>query len=188
MFRMLTSLFWGGDDETTQDETPHEESQKTTPQRTSKSGDESQRTSKFGDMDDTEWHLVNHHETAGEVSAGEETTGELANHKCSFIPVTKEPEANIASDLGSDVRLPEPDVSVQRSRSPSRVILGSSTGALAKVTQVARVQRAQARCERRCLGRTSMQRQNCIRQRGQVHANRSVFPYLQQPGRRSNRH
>ncbi|XP_037334006.2 tumor protein p53-inducible nuclear protein 2 isoform X3 [Pungitius pungitius] len=71
---------------------------------------------------------------------------------------------------------------------PSRASRGAAAqaGALAKVTQVGRVQRGKARIERRHLGRNRIQRQNRTREQ-QVprHANHARNTFLHQPSMRN---
>lgn len=71
---------------------------------------------------------------------------------------------------------------------PTRASRGAAAqaGALAKVTQVGRVQRGKARIERRHLGRNRIQRQNRTREQ-QVprHANHARNTFLHQPSMRN---
>lgn len=167
MIKRISRLFFGGEEET-----PME-----------------QKTPKLGETVEDEWFLVSLPDAVCEVNIVEQPV-ELAFtsiYRCPSIPhVTEESKAN----LETNVRIPEPDVPVQKSRTPSRVICGSvhQAGPLAKVTQVARVQRAQAHSDRRHLGRSGIHRQNCIRQRSQRHTSRSHTTYLHQPGHRNLSH
>ncbi|XP_059905361.1 tumor protein p53-inducible nuclear protein 1 isoform X1 [Gadus macrocephalus] len=70
---------------------------------------------------------------------------------------------------------------------PTRASRGAAAqaGALAKVTQVARVQRGKARIERRHLGRNRIQRQNRVREQVPRHAAHARNTFLHQPGNRS---
>ncbi len=70
---------------------------------------------------------------------------------------------------------------------PTRVTRGSvaQAGALAKVTQVSRVQRAKARTERRHLARNRMQRQNRVREQVQRRATNTRNSFLHQPCQRN---
>ncbi|CAL8276634.1 unnamed protein product [Boreogadus saida] len=70
---------------------------------------------------------------------------------------------------------------------PTRASRGAAAqaGALAKVTQVARVQRGKARIERRHLGRNRIQRQNRVREQVPRHAAHARNTFLHQPGHRS---
>ncbi|CAB1353518.1 unnamed protein product [Coregonus sp. 'balchen'] len=169
MFRRLTSLFFGRDEDIPTD----------------------QRTSNPAEMLEEGWLLINHQEAVNEVNPLEEQVVECANtsiYRCpSNPPVTEETEP--ISETG--VRMSEPEVPVQRgATSPSRIIRGSVSmaGQLAKVTQVARVQRAQTLVDRRHLTRSCIQRQNCVRQRAQRHSSRTRTTYLQQPGHRNFSH
>ncbi|KAM6979709.1 glutathione hydrolase 7-like [Aplochiton taeniatus] len=132
MFRRLTNLFFGQDEETP-----------TNP-----------GTAKSGELVDDEWLLVPHqdlvtkiHPEAGsEVSTVEDRAAELANSS-----------TNEESESGIETRMSE--LSVQRNSIPSRVTRDfvSQVGALVKVTQIARVQRAQALSDRHHLGRNCIQ-------------------------------
>ena len=70
---------------------------------------------------------------------------------------------------------------------PTRVSRGAAAqaGALAKVTQVARVQRSKARIERRHLGRNRLQRQNLTREQVPRHAAHTRNTFLHQPSKRN---
>ncbi|XP_013872769.1 uncharacterized protein tp53inp2b isoform X2 [Austrofundulus limnaeus] len=70
---------------------------------------------------------------------------------------------------------------------PTRVSRGAATqaGALAKVTQVARVQRYKARMERRHLSRNHIQRQNRTREQAPRHAAHARNTFLHQPSKRN---
>ncbi|XP_071018272.1 tumor protein p53-inducible nuclear protein 2-like [Oncorhynchus clarkii lewisi] len=167
MFRRLTSLFFGRDEDIPTD----------------------QRTSKPAEMLEEGWFLVNHQEAINEVSSVEEPVVECANtsiYRCpSNLTVTGESEPISETD----VSMSEPELPVQRSAtSPSRIIRESVSmaGQLAKVTQVARVQRAQTRVDRRHLTRSCIQRQNSVCLRAQRHSSRTT--YLQQPGHRNFSH
>uniref|UniRef100_A0A8C7QB45 Uncharacterized protein n=1 Tax=Oncorhynchus mykiss TaxID=8022 RepID=A0A8C7QB45_ONCMY len=152
MFRRLTSLFFGRDDDISTD----------------------QRTSTPAEM--------------LEEGGWTEQVVECATTSIyRSPPVTEETEP--ISETG--VRMSEPVVPVQRSTtSPSRIIRGSVSmaGQLAKVSQVARVQRAQTRVDRHHLTRSCIQRQNCVRQRAQRHSPRTRTTYLQQPGHHNFSH
>ncbi|XP_075882190.1 tumor protein p53-inducible nuclear protein 2 isoform X4 [Nelusetta ayraudi] len=84
----------------------------------------------------------------------------------SLPPVVGSEEA--AASLAGSVRVPEPAAPPAACATmPSRVTRGpaAQAGALAKVTQLARVQRSKARMERRHLGRNRMHRQNLTREK-----------------------
>ncbi|XP_044066501.1 tumor protein p53-inducible nuclear protein 2 isoform X3 [Siniperca chuatsi] len=70
---------------------------------------------------------------------------------------------------------------------PTRVTRGAvaQAGALAKVTQVARVQRSKTRIERRHLGRNRIQRQNRTREQVPRHAAHARNTFLHQPSKRN---
>ncbi|XP_071332539.1 tumor protein p53-inducible nuclear protein 2 isoform X2 [Trachinotus anak] len=96
-------------------------------------------------------------------------------------------EESIVS-LSSSVRVAEPAAApATHSTMPTRVSRGAAAqaGALAKVTQVARVQRSKARIERRHLGRNRIQRQNRTREQVPRHAAHTRNTYLHQPSKRN---
>ncbi|XP_062284002.1 uncharacterized protein LOC133988381 isoform X3 [Scomber scombrus] len=96
-------------------------------------------------------------------------------------------EESIVS-LASSVRVAEPAAApATRSTMPTRVTRGAAAqaGALAKVTQVARVQRNKARIERRHLGRNRIQRQNRTREQVPRHAALARNTFLHQPSNRN---
>lgn len=82
----------------------------------------------------------------------------------------------------------DPEVPVARGsgRVPQR--FASQAGALVKVTQVGRIQRAQARANRHALGRNCIQRQNHVRQRLPQHCSRIHRVILHQPRHRNLKH
>ncbi len=88
--------------------------------------------------------------------------------------------------LHSSSRMSESAAPVMtKSSMPTRVTRGAAAqaNALAKVTQVSRVQRAKARTERRHLARNPMQRQNRVREQVQRRTTRNSF--LHQPCQRN---
>ncbi|CAI5647729.1 tumor protein p53-inducible nuclear protein 2 isoform X3 [Oreochromis niloticus] len=90
--------------------------------------------------------------------------------------------------LGGSVRAAEPVVvPATHATMPTRVSRGAAAqaGALAKVTQVARVQRSKARVERRHLGRNRIQRQNRTREQIPRHAAHTRNTFLHQPSKRN---
>uniref|UniRef100_A0A671P859 Tumor protein p53 inducible nuclear protein 2 n=1 Tax=Sinocyclocheilus anshuiensis TaxID=1608454 RepID=A0A671P859_9TELE len=82
----------------------------------------------------------------------------------------------------------EPEVPVARGSVRISQRLVSQAGALVKVTQVGRIQRAQARFSRHNLSRNCIQRQNHIRQRLPQHYSRIHHVILHQPSRRNFSH
>ncbi|KAL3064381.1 hypothetical protein OYC64_000618 [Pagothenia borchgrevinki] len=97
-------------------------------------------------------------------------------------------EESIVSLASSVSRVAEPAAApATRSTMPTRVSRGAAAqaGALAKVTQVARVQRSKARIERRHLGRNRIQRQNRTREQVPRHAGHARNTFLQQPTKRN---
>ncbi|XP_037540023.1 tumor protein p53-inducible nuclear protein 2 isoform X2 [Nematolebias whitei] len=86
--------------------------------------------------------------------------------------------------LASSVRGSEP---VAPPAMPTRVTRGAAAqaGALAKVTQVARVQRYKARMERRHLSRNHIQRQNRTREQVPRRAAHTRNTFLHQPCKRN---
>ncbi|XP_073326647.1 uncharacterized protein tp53inp2b isoform X2 [Pagrus major] len=97
-------------------------------------------------------------------------------------------EESIVSLASSVSRVAEPAAApATRSTMPTRVTRGAAAqaGALAKVTQVARVQRSKARIERRHLGRNRLQRQNLTREQVPRHAAHTRNTFLHQPSKRN---
>uniref|UniRef100_A0A3P9JY07 Tumor protein p53 inducible nuclear protein 2 n=1 Tax=Oryzias latipes TaxID=8090 RepID=A0A3P9JY07_ORYLA len=97
-------------------------------------------------------------------------------------------EECILSLASSVSRVSEPGViPAARSTMPTRVTRGGAAhpGALAKVTQVARVQRCKARIDRRHLSRNHIQRQNRTREQVPCHAARARNTFLHQPSKRN---
>ncbi|XP_046895791.1 uncharacterized protein LOC124480480 isoform X1 [Hypomesus transpacificus] len=97
-------------------------------------------------------------------------------------------EESISSLAGSVSRVAEPAAApATRGSMPTRVTRGlaAQAGSLAKVTQVARVQRGKARSERRHLGRNRIQRQNRTKEQGPRHAAHARNTFLHQPTQRN---
>ncbi|XP_034447704.1 tumor protein p53-inducible nuclear protein 2 isoform X1 [Hippoglossus hippoglossus] len=97
-------------------------------------------------------------------------------------------EESLVSQASSMSRVTEPAAApATRSTIPTRVSRGAAAqaGALAKVTQVARVQRGKARIERRHLGRNRIQRQNRTREQVPRHAAHARNTLLHQPSKRN---
>ncbi|XP_062314404.1 tumor protein p53-inducible nuclear protein 2 isoform X1 [Osmerus eperlanus] len=97
-------------------------------------------------------------------------------------------EESISSLAGSVSRVAEPAAApATRGSMPTRVTRGlaAQAGSLAKVTQVARVQRGKARTERRHLGRNRIQRQNRTKEQGPRHAAHARNTFLHQPSQRN---
>ncbi|XP_026223713.1 tumor protein p53-inducible nuclear protein 2 isoform X2 [Anabas testudineus] len=97
-------------------------------------------------------------------------------------------EESIVSLASSMSRAAEPATApISHSTMPTRVSRGAAAqaGALAKVTQVARVQRSKARIERRHLGRNRIQRQNRTREQVPRHAAHARNTFLHQPSKRN---
>ncbi|XP_047456154.1 tumor protein p53-inducible nuclear protein 2 isoform X1 [Mugil cephalus] len=97
-------------------------------------------------------------------------------------------EESIVSLAGSVSRAAEPAAApAAHTTMPTRVSRGAAAqaGALAKVTQVARVQRSKARTERRHLGRNRIQRQNRTREQVPRHAAHARNTFLHQPSKRN---
>ncbi|XP_052449713.1 tumor protein p53-inducible nuclear protein 2 isoform X1 [Carassius gibelio] len=104
------------------------------------------------------------------------------------LPAEEESTTSLA---GSVSRMSESAAPVMtRSSMPTRVTRGAAAqaGALAKVTQVSRVQRAKARTERRQLARNRMQRQNRVREQVQRRATHTRNSFLHQPCQRNFSH
>ncbi|XP_050952112.1 tumor protein p53-inducible nuclear protein 2 isoform X1 [Labeo rohita] len=101
------------------------------------------------------------------------------------LPAVEESTTSLA---GSVSRMSESAVpAVTRSSMPTRVTRGAAAqaGALAKVTQVSRVQKAKARTERRHLARNRMQRQNRVREQVQRRTTHTRNSFLHQPCQRN---
>ncbi|XP_058498932.1 tumor protein p53-inducible nuclear protein 2 isoform X1 [Solea solea] len=97
-------------------------------------------------------------------------------------------EESVVSLASSMSRVTEPAAApATRTTMPTRVSRGAAAqaGALAKVTQVARVQRSKARIERRHLGRNRIQRQNRTREQVPRHAAHVRNTFLHQPSKRN---
>ncbi|XP_016317538.1 tumor protein p53-inducible nuclear protein 2-like isoform X2 [Sinocyclocheilus anshuiensis] len=141
------------------------------------------------EADEEGWLLVNLHEGAtAEASPMEDL---LIEHPSMSVYVSAGPlpvEESTTSLAGSVSRMFESAVpAVTRSSMPTRVTRGAAAqaGALAKVTQVSRVQRAKARTERRHLARNRMQRQNRVREQVQWCATHTRNSFLHQPCQRN---
>ncbi|XP_018926142.1 tumor protein p53-inducible nuclear protein 2-like isoform X3 [Cyprinus carpio] len=142
------------------------------------------------EADEEGWLLVNLHEGAtAEASPMEDL---LIEHPSMSVYVSAGPlpavEESTTSLAGSVSRMSESAVpAVTRSSMPTRVTRGAAAqaGALAKVTQVSRVQRAKARTERRHLARNRMQRQNRVREQVQRRATHTRNSFLHQPCQRN---
>ncbi|XP_068195928.1 tumor protein p53-inducible nuclear protein 2 isoform X2 [Antennarius striatus] len=97
-------------------------------------------------------------------------------------------EESIVSLTSSVSRLAEQTaVSATCTTIPARMSRGAAAqiGPLAKVTQVARVQRSKTRMERRHLSRNRIQRQNLTREQVQRHAAHTRNTFLHQPCKRN---
>ncbi|XP_020500562.1 tumor protein p53-inducible nuclear protein 2 isoform X4 [Labrus bergylta] len=97
-------------------------------------------------------------------------------------------EESIVSLASSVSRVAEPAaVPAAHGGMPTRVTRGAAAqaGALAKVTQVARVQRSKARIERRHLGRNRIHRQNLTREQVPRNAALTRNSFLHQPSKRN---
>nr|XP_020463802.1 tumor protein p53-inducible nuclear protein 2 isoform X3 [Monopterus albus] len=97
-------------------------------------------------------------------------------------------EESIVSLASSMSRVSDPaTVPATHNIMPTRASHGAAAqaGALAKVTQVARVQRSKARIERRNLGRNRIQRQNRTREQVPRHAAHARNTFLHQPSKRN---
>ncbi|XP_067303036.1 tumor protein p53-inducible nuclear protein 2 isoform X2 [Pseudorasbora parva] len=98
------------------------------------------------------------------------------------------PVEESTSSLAGSVRISESAMpAVSRSSMSTRVTRGAAAqaGALAKVTQVSRVQRAKARTERRHLARNRIQRQNRVREQVQRRTTHTRNSFLHQPCQRN---
>lgn len=169
MFQALSSLFFGSVD----DVTPELKGPKPC----------------VTEADEEGWLLVNLPEGAtAEASPMEDL---LIEHPSMSVYVSPGPLPAVeesATSLAGSVRMSESALpAVTRSSLPTRVTRGAAAqaGALAKVTQVSRVQRAKARTERRHLARNRMQRQNRVREQVQRRATHTRNSFLHQPCQRN---
>ncbi|KAA0707694.1 hypothetical protein E1301_Tti010547 [Triplophysa tibetana] len=159
MFQRLTNLLFGSVIETTQEAT------------VPKPGSP--------EVDDEGWLLVNasEGETLSEASEGSITLIEsLSNtEKC-------------AAKFVSNASMEEPEIPAARRSGRVSQRFASKAGALVKVTQVGRIQRAQARANRHTLGPNYIQRQNHVRQRLPQLCSRIHRVILHQPRHRNLKH
>ncbi|XP_042607136.1 tumor protein p53-inducible nuclear protein 2-like isoform X3 [Cyprinus carpio] len=173
MFQRLTSLFFGSEEEVTPDLKGPKPC--------------------VSEADEEGWLLVSLHEGAtAEASPMEDL---LIEHPSMSVYVSAGPlpavEESTTSLAGSVSRMSESAAPVMtRSSMSTRVTRGAAAqaGALAKVTQVSRVQRAKARTERRHLARNRMQRQNRVREQVQRRATHTRNSFLHQPCQRNFSH
>lgn len=137
--------------------------------------------------DDEEWQLVNL--TEAEISSGSNSLADVAMNQPSLPvrPQSSQSTEESAVNLMNNTSLAEEEVPVPLRATTGRLIRGmaSQAGALAKVTQITRVQHAQARAHRCYLGRNCIQRQNSTRQRLPRHTTRQRPKMLHQPGHRN---
>ncbi|XP_051967742.1 tumor protein p53-inducible nuclear protein 2 isoform X2 [Xyrauchen texanus] len=161
MFQRLTNLLFGSASETTQEAT--------VPKPRSPEGDEEG------------WLLVN----APDGEASSEPS--KVQSSPSLINLTGSPSSaeKCAASLISDASIVEPEVPDARNSGRASQRLVSQAGALVKVTQVGRIQRAQAQANRHNLGHNCIQRQNHIRQHLPQHYSRIHCMILHQPGNRN---
>ncbi|XP_055040339.1 tumor protein p53-inducible nuclear protein 2 isoform X1 [Misgurnus anguillicaudatus] len=159
MFQRLTNLIFGSVTETSQEAT------------LPKPGSP--------EVDEEGWLLVS--------ASEEETFSEPSDGPTNVIESLSNTE-KCAAVLDNDGSIVEPEVPVPRSTGRASQRFASQAGALIKVTQVGRLQRAQARANRHSLGRNCIQRQNHVRQRLPQHNSRIRRVILHQPGHRSLKH
>ncbi|KAG5274513.1 hypothetical protein AALO_G00137150 [Alosa alosa] len=166
MFQRLTSLFFGSAEDSSPAvpvPRPHEE-------------------------DEEEWQLVNI--TEADIPSGSSSLADVAMNQPSLpvcLPQPSQASEESVVSLMNNTSLAEEEVPVPLRATAGRLVRGlaSQAGALAKVTQITRVQHAQARAHRCYLGRNCIQRQNSTRQRLPRHATRQHPKMLQQPGHRN---
>lgn len=130
-------------------------------------------------VDDEGWLLVNHTEAVNEVSsvaADQDTEHDDSSVRRapSNPAVNEETDADLENDIRATI------LSIHSTASQAR--------ALAKMTQVTRVQRAHAWVDRHQLSRNCIQRQNCVYQRAQCQNLHMRSTYLHQPGHRNSTH
>ncbi|XP_042563702.1 tumor protein p53-inducible nuclear protein 2 [Clupea harengus] len=138
--------------------------------------------------DEEEWQLINI--TEAEVPSGSSSLADVAMNQPSLpvcLPQSSQSAEESAVSLMNNTSLAEEEVPVPLSATGRRLVRGlaSQAGALAKVTQINRVQQAQARARRCYFGRNCIQRQNSTRQRLPRQASRQHPKMLNQPGHRN---
>ncbi|CAL8339645.1 unnamed protein product [Lota lota] len=164
MFTAIARLLFGGEEKTADDAQPS------------------------GEVVDDGWLLLNHRDAVSEGRSGEDDPGSVQIHGTVSTPALS---GHSDPNLGDGSGPSESEVLVDRSALIAGVLqnVASQAAALAKVTHASRVQRARAWAERHQLARSSLQRQNCIRQQSQSHRSHThSSSYLQQPGCRNYTH
>ncbi|TRY66511.1 hypothetical protein DNTS_015896 [Danionella cerebrum] len=156
MFQRLTNLFFGNMSESQEIIVPEPASP---------------------EPDEEGWLLVN--------AIDGEQSSEASEVQLKIISSISNTEVSAASlvNESSSVEAEVPKVPIPRSSSRVSQRMVSQAGVLFKVTQMGRIQRAQARANRRTLGRNSIQRQNHTRQHLPQHYSRMHRVILHQPGR-----
>uniref|UniRef100_A0A673HUQ5 Tumor protein p53 inducible nuclear protein 2 n=1 Tax=Sinocyclocheilus rhinocerous TaxID=307959 RepID=A0A673HUQ5_9TELE len=160
MFQRLTNLLFGSVNETTEEPT------------VPKPGSP--------EVDEEGWLLVNAAEASPEPS-------EVQFKLIGNLSSTEKCAASLVISITLFLMV-EPEVPVARGSSRVSQRLVSQARALVKVSQVGRIQRAQARSNRHNLSRNCIQRQNHIRQRLPQHYSRIHRVILHQPSRRNFSH
>ncbi|XP_066558534.1 tumor protein p53-inducible nuclear protein 2 isoform X3 [Amia ocellicauda] len=166
MFQRLTSLFFGEvEDVTTECKGPKP---------------------CVSDADEEGWLLVNLPGATPEASPMEDL---LIEHPSMSVyvstgnqSITEETASIVLQETSQRVE-PMPSAARSVSGRPTRGSVSQVT-ALAKVTQVSRVQRAKARAERRQLSRSRIQRQNRLREGVPRHSGHTRGSFLHQPCQR----
>lgn len=116
--------------------------------------------------------LIEHTSMSVYVSPSNTSLSILSNSHLSTVAEETASLVNSVSRVTEQVALPA-----------SRVTRGAAAqvGPLAKVTQVARIQRGKGRAERRMLGRNALRRQNRTMEAGSRHGGHARHNHLHQP-------
>ncbi|XP_048838647.1 tumor protein p53-inducible nuclear protein 2 isoform X3 [Brienomyrus brachyistius] len=143
------------------------------------------------DADEEGWLLVNLPEGATAESSPIEDL--LIEHPSMSVYVAlgnQSVQDSVASLTGSVSRVAEAVPPASQDSAPRRIPRGAAAkaGAMVKVTQVTRVQRAKARAERRHLARNRVQRQNRVREQASRRPAHTHGTYLRQPCQRTLNH
>ncbi|XP_051528901.1 tumor protein p53-inducible nuclear protein 2 isoform X2 [Myxocyprinus asiaticus] len=161
MLQRLTNLLFGSLSETTQEAT--------VPKPMSP------------EVDEEGWLLVN----APDGEASSESSEVHSIPSLSKLIGSPSSTEKCAASLINDASIVKPEFPVARSSGRASQRLVSQAGALVKVTQVGRVQRAQAQANHHNLGSNCILRQNHVRQRLPQHYSRIHHMILHQPGHRN---
>lgn len=136
MFRTITRLLFGGEEETPQEV-------------------------KSGEVSEEEWLVVSHQEAISAENQGPEQT---ENEQTSKFPPHGDTAAHMKTDIS--VLDQETTVQRSNNSAPSEAVTGSvfHPKAMLEVTQLTSIQKAKAWTDRHYMTRNAIQRQNRIRQ------------------------